>query len=233
VGREGCFSLTLKGQEVLLHPLGAMYLPESGTLLVADLHFEKGSAFACRTGQLLPPYDTGEILDRLEALLAIFEPQCFVSLGDSFHDGEAMRRMPQACIDRLNGLVSLVPEWVWITGNHDPLPQNVAGRVVEEMSLSPFLLRHDPVETTPLYQLCGHYHPKARVKIRGMRMAAPCFLVGQRHCLFPAFGAYTGGLDVSHEALQPYTASGFSLYLCTRQAVYGMSAENYKKYRVT
>ena len=42
---------------------GALYWPEEGVLLVADLHLEKGSSFA-RRGTLLPPYDTAATLAR-------------------------------------------------------------------------------------------------------------------------------------------------------------------------
>ena len=47
-------------------PSGGLYWPARRTLLVADLHFEKMAIFA-RRGQMLPPYDTGLTLARLEA----------------------------------------------------------------------------------------------------------------------------------------------------------------------
>ena len=49
----------------LLRPSGAMWLDAARALVVADLHFEKGSFFAAKTGQMLPPYDTCDTLDRL------------------------------------------------------------------------------------------------------------------------------------------------------------------------
>ena len=48
---------------------GALWWPERATLVVADLHLEKGSAYAAK-GQLLPPYDTDATLKRLEQTLA-------------------------------------------------------------------------------------------------------------------------------------------------------------------
>ena len=47
----------IAGFEVIVDPAGALWLPESRTLVVADLHLEKASAFA-RRGMFLPPYDT-------------------------------------------------------------------------------------------------------------------------------------------------------------------------------
>ena len=64
---------------------GAVYWPATGALIVADLHLEKASAYATR-GVALPPYDTAETLNRLEACLERFAPRLLVSLGDSFHD---------------------------------------------------------------------------------------------------------------------------------------------------
>ena len=43
---------------------GAVLWPERRLAVVADLHFEKGTAFAAR-GQLLPPYDTAATLDKV------------------------------------------------------------------------------------------------------------------------------------------------------------------------
>ena len=57
-----------------LDPSGAMYLAAEDALLVADLHLEKGSAFAKR-GQFLPPYDTRETLAALVDVVARFDPR--------------------------------------------------------------------------------------------------------------------------------------------------------------
>ena len=47
-------------------PAGALYWPDEKLLAVADLHLEKGSAFAAR-GVLLPPYDTAATLGAARA----------------------------------------------------------------------------------------------------------------------------------------------------------------------
>src|SRR5256885_15351265 len=72
--------------------LGALYWPEEGLLVVADLHLEKGSSFA-RRGQLLPPYDTAETLARLARLIAHYAPRAGIALGDNFHDGGGAGRL--------------------------------------------------------------------------------------------------------------------------------------------
>src|SRR6185503_11781040 len=52
---------TIAGVEVVIDPAGALWLQESRTLVIADLHLEKASAFA-RRGMFLPPYDSGATL---------------------------------------------------------------------------------------------------------------------------------------------------------------------------
>src|SRR5690348_8930929 len=71
---------------------GAIYWPEERTLVVADLHLEKGSSFAAR-GVLLPPYDTAATLQRLARLITFYAPRCVIALGDSFHDGDGPARL--------------------------------------------------------------------------------------------------------------------------------------------
>src|SRR5664279_1309896 len=63
---------------------GALFWRAESMLLVADLHLEKFSSYA-RTGQMLPPYDTGLTLKRLERDLEATKAERVVALGDSFH----------------------------------------------------------------------------------------------------------------------------------------------------
>ena len=69
--RKTCGSLSVRiaGEACVLRCSGAMWVPAYGALIVADLHLEKGSAFAVR-GQLLPPYDSRATSSRPEAASA-------------------------------------------------------------------------------------------------------------------------------------------------------------------
>ncbi len=51
-GRE--MPLALGRLELVLDLTGSVYLPDESTLLVADLHLEKGSSFAIRRAMMLP-----------------------------------------------------------------------------------------------------------------------------------------------------------------------------------
>lgn len=97
---------------------GALWWPAQNTLVVADLHLEKGSSLA-RSRQFLPPYDTAETLGRLGRIIAALHPARVVALGDSFHDGGGPARLDAAARAHLAALMA-GREWLWIAGNHDP-----------------------------------------------------------------------------------------------------------------
>jgi hypothetical protein len=77
-----------------------LFLPDSGALVVSDLHLEKGAAFA-RRGMMLPPYDTAATLKRLERGIIAYNPRMVISLGDSFHDRIGSHFLPDGYRDAL------------------------------------------------------------------------------------------------------------------------------------
>src|SRR5690606_40310464 len=84
--------ISICGRTFLAHQSGALFWPAERTLIVADLHFEKGSAYASR-GLMLPPYDTRQTLLRLAQVIDGLEAETVVALGDSFHDSGAAARI--------------------------------------------------------------------------------------------------------------------------------------------
>ena len=102
---------------------GAVYWPAAGTAHCGGFAFEKGSAYATR-GVALPPYDTAETLNRLEACLERFAPRLLVSLGDSFHDIGWQERMAAGDAARLVSLADRLKPfgcWAITTQHHRPV----------------------------------------------------------------------------------------------------------------
>ena len=153
-------------------------------------------------GTLLPPYATGETLDRLEAEIVAVEPRTVICLGDSFDDMSAARDLLPDIGGRLDRL-SAGRRWIWIAGNHDPGPLEMPGTHLAEFRQSGLTFRHiaDPASTPG--EISGHYHPKVRTSTRGLPVGRACFLADQHRLILPAFGTYTGGLDVSDRAFEP------------------------------
>ena len=107
----------IAGAGLLADSSGVIFWSTHATLLVADLHLEKGTASASR-GVLLPPYDTRETLNRLTQAIARYEPRRVVALGDSFHssrvaDGLDGSRRSQRCKGVANGYGSRATTIPW------------------------------------------------------------------------------------------------------------------------
>ncbi len=185
----------------VMRPLaaGALYWEDEDTLLVADLHLEKGAAFAA-LGMLLPPYDTRTTLQRLEKVINAVRPGRVVALGDSFHRSEGAARMAD---DDLALLTSLQKgrEWYWICGNHDPhLPASIGGTICTTLTICGITLRHEPSATVAEREIAGHLHPVARIARRGAVIRRRCFATDGNRLVMPGFGAYAGGLNVLDRA---------------------------------
>lgn len=174
---------------------GALYFPDLRLLAVSDLHLEKGSSFA-RHGQFLPPYDTGATLDRLAAVIADHRPETVLCLGDSFHDGGGAERMPRPYRDRLLAMMT-GREWIWVAGNHDPsAPADLPGTLADEIAIGRLLFRHEPMPGATAGEIAGHLHPGAVIVQRGRAVRRRCFATDGERLVMPAFGAFTGMLNV-------------------------------------
>ena len=187
------------GAAVTLRASGGLWIEAAQTLVVADLHLEKGSAYAAR-GQLLPPYDTAETLRRLTAEIAALSPRAVVLLGDTLHDGRAEGRIADTDTARLSGLARDTT-LIWVVGNHDADgPRRLPGQIAAELRLAGLTLRHEPQPGVQPGEVAGHLHPCARIAGRAGSVRRRCFLTDGARLILPAFGAYAGGLNVRDTA---------------------------------
>lgn len=210
--------LRVAGVPVAAQPCGALWLAHSGTLIVSDLHLEKGSSYA-RSGQLLPPYDTRATLTKLAATMARLKPKRVVSLGDSFHDLGGPQRMEAADRAALRALVEATA-WVWIEGNHDPeIPAALGGVARDELIADGLTLRHEPVIGASTGEVAGHLHPCAIVAGQGRAVRARCFATDGMRLVMPAYGAYTGGLNIRDAAFEAIFPNGALALMIGRERV--------------
>jgi uncharacterized protein len=216
--------ITVAGTTLVADPAGALYWPDEKLLAVADLHLEKGSAFATR-GVLLPPYDTTATLARLAKLIDCYRPALVVAVGDSFHDGGGPARMAEIARVAL-GTLQRGREWLWLAGNHDPdPPHGVGGRVAAELAIGSLTFRHQPSPQGADGEIAGHLHPSARVAQRGRGVARRCFAADARRIVMPAFGAYAGGLNIRDRAFVGlFGALSFTAHLLGQGRLYAIPA---------
>ena len=209
----------LDGEALIADLSGALYWPAERTLIVADLHFEKGSSFA-RRGELLPPYDSRATLGTIQTVIRRYQTERVICLGDSFHDGDGPLRLPRADTDTLKSLAAAF-EWIWIAGNHDPTPPaHLGGRVLHEHRIRALTFRHQATPGSAHGEISGHFHPRAAIDVRGRRVRGRCFVTDGTRLILPALGAYTGGLDVHDPAIASLMRDPFRVLLAGRSKLY-------------
>lgn len=203
---------------------GALYWADEGLLAVADLHFEKGSAFALH-GMLLPPYDTASTLERLAWVIAYYDPRTVVALGDNFHDGDGATRLRPEDRAALHSLQK-DRDWIWITGNHDPQPViGVGGEFAESVDCGNIHFRHEPSADGGTNEVAGHLHPSARIRQRGRTLTRRCFAAGDQRLILPAFGAYAGGLNIRNSAFtRVFGGPAFTVHLIGDRSIFSLPA---------
>lgn len=222
--KSSFIDIRFHGELCRLYADASLFLPDEQTLILSDLHLQKG--FAQSKGAPLPGYDTQDTLNRAEQAIRRNRPVRTILLGDSFHTSEAAYSLPAAQREHIARLGELT-ELIWITGNHDPdLPADLPGRALPQINALSVLCSHLPAfsasEEHKLIspQIIGHYHPKAKLKLKARHLTSKCFIFDSQLLIMPAFGSFTGGLNViSHDIqrlLGPQQKAGF----CFQDSIY-------------
>ena len=235
--------INFMGEQLYCDHGGALFWLRKNCLIVSDLHLEKGAAMAAR-GTLVPPYDTGDTLDRLEKSVAFWKPETIISLGDSFHRHDSANKLPTCYRARLENIVNNC-RWIWIAGNHDPhAPTHMGGINLDEFNLGPINFRHQQrrllsrsamagADETNIQgdlfeihtgEISGHLHPAAIIHRQGKRLRRRCFAADHQRLIMPAFGAYTGGLNVKSQPFHGlFDTPNLCVWMLGRERVYKIS----------
>lgn len=213
--------VTFGGERLWLDPAAALYLPDYKTLIVSDLHLEKGS-FLSQTGAPVPLYDTLDTLLQLNVLLEHYQPEKVVLLGDSFHDHKALQRLPEMERQILVAMVGTVKTWWWVAGNHDAeLDLDLPGTVCDFLQIGQLSFSHEPVACTGSL-VVGHFHPKTVSRIGGHKVKGKVFMLNDMLMILPAFGSYTGGLLTSDPVFAQYFKMPPVQYLILKEKIWKM-----------
>jgi uncharacterized protein len=189
-------SLSLAGEQVYLLSERALYWPNTSTLVVADLHWGKPSTFGAVGVPKLG--STSDDLARLDSAVQRTEARRMVVLGDLFHAKAG--RIPSHTLAELRRWRSLSGrfEVLLVRSNHDrhagDPPNDLRINCINSPAfVPPFIFRHEPVDSADGYGMAGHVHPGITLVGRGLqRETLPCFLIGNRGAVIPAFGSFTG-----------------------------------------
>lgn len=181
-----------------LLPEGAVYLADSGTLVLADLHLGKSAAFRTK-GLPVPEGDTARDLARIRALAEKHGAARIVIAGDLFHAPAGITPELEAELDDFLNTIRI--PLTLVLGNHDEklrvLPPGLESAKGLDLG-SNLRVIHDPAEAHgKSLHLCGHLHPVVKIpdgKRTSLRF--PCFFNHANQLVLPAFGSFTGGAIV-------------------------------------
>jgi uncharacterized protein len=183
-----------------LLPERAVWARDAKTLFVADLHLGKAATFRA-LGAPAPTGVSEETLRLLAELIETIHPEHVVALGDFTHARAAMTP------GLLKSLCAWRTRWsplafTIVLGNHDrgagPLYLDCGFACTDAPAvIGGIECRHHPITPDnaagPL-ALAGHLHPVVRLNgPGGDSLRAPCFVVGERQIVVPAFGEFVGG----------------------------------------
>lgn len=198
---------------IILDARRAVWLEETGTLAVADLHL--GYAWAHRhSGQLMPVSAREDTLSRLAELVADYKPRELALLGDIVHRAVPVAALTEELLE-LETKFGSQAELCWIVGNHDKQlssllrDSGVSADLLREHRAGAHLLVHGDappeeaasgMETTRASGgriLLGHEHPAISLS-DGVTttLKCPCFLVQSDIIILPAFSPWAAGSDV-------------------------------------
>lgn len=188
-------AIHIAGEELLLCPEKAIFWPRHQLLLVSDAHLGKVAHFR-KNGMAIPAQaalSNFELLKNLCARLPIFQ---IIFLGDLFHSVENIDLELFAQWHRAHSHIALK----LVVGNHDiiqrqKLEQSGLEIVGHIHSMSPFVLSHKPLDTSPSghYNLCGHIHPGIKMRLKSINyVKLPVFYFSHKVGILPAFGEFTG-----------------------------------------
>lgn len=203
--------ITLAGEQLWLRPDRTVHWPAANLLLVADLHWGKTETFQ-RFGLGVPNGVLTDDLARLTAAVQATGARQVWVLGDLVHG--ALGITPAVVAEVAAFLATTRAELRLVMGNHDrhlaALPAAWAIPVCAQAQVGPFVLQHEPEPCAEGYVWAGHLHPAVRIRGRGRRegVRLPCFAVGERVGVLPAFSAFTGGAAVRDPTARCYAIAG-------------------------
>jgi metallophosphoesterase superfamily enzyme len=201
------------------HASGALWLAETRTALVADLHLGFGWALR-RRGQLGPVEDDASRV-KLMSLVEELRPETIVFLGDLVHAPRPAAPERDAVMSTIRGLDARL---VVVLGNHD----RRFVRDYPELQVECCDVWHGPGIVavhgdrelpSAEHVVCGHLHPALSVfDDAGSGRKLPAFVAGKSVTLLPAFSPFASGFDI--RAGLPFEIAGARVVVASgRRAV--------------
>lgn len=192
-------NISILNQTLVLLPDKVALLPD-GTLVVADLHLGKATAFQAK-GLAIPEGDSDADLRRLGIVCEQVAARRILINGDLFHSPAGLTAEIEQLLE--TWLFTLPIPVQLIVGNHDRKLRRLPAALnpVPSAEAAGFHIVHDPADAPPgVPSIAGHWHPVARIadgKRTSLRL--PCFLLRGSTLVLPSFGTFTGGAIIDRQ----------------------------------
>ena len=186
--------IILHNNNFRLLPEKALYKPDEGLLIIADVHLGKASHFRNSGIPLSANSQMGDFVN-LEILFRKIEPRKVYFLGDLFHSNinrdwhyfsELIAKFPQI-------------QFTLIKGNHDLINPNlfleIGIPVIDQIETDTLVYSHEPMEGADpnKINIAGHIHPGFVLSGVGRQyIKLACYYRSNNLFLLPAFGMLTG-----------------------------------------
>ena len=217
--------INFNNHEFKINNDGILFWLEKKIAIVSDLHLEKGSSFAS-LGQFIPPFDSEETLKKLINFFKTHEVQTIILLGDTFHDRGALNRMSSKVKSIFDSLVENY-EIIFVLGNHENKMKSAFIKFYERYIVDDIHFLHEAV-LEKKYQISGHFHPVASLKINSKKITEKCLIHSENHIIMPAFGEFTGGLNINNPVFKPFLNRNYYIYFLTKKSVYKFASDDIK-----
>lgn len=179
-----------------------LFHPDSGSLILSDLHIGKAEHFRKNHFHIPGRVEAGEIL-RLYNIFNYYNPQNLYLLGDIFHSDL------NPAWNNFSELIHSIPigRKLLVKGNHDILnPElytNAGLEITHRFEFnSRITLVHDANDCGDQHiSISGHLHPGCFLQGKGKQsVILPCFYIGEKGLVLPAFGKLTGLKSLKRES---------------------------------
>ena len=209
-------------QNFSIFPNGELYWQNKKTLIISDLHFEKGSFFS-ETRQFIPPFDTIETLKQLSKFIDDHPVEMIIFLGDLVHDKFAFQRMALEAKELFFEILKNI-NCTLTVGNHDDTSflKDIGLNLTENIIIDDICFSHHPT-IDKKFSVFGHYHPKVRLKINSRGIWTSCFIANKEKLLMPSYGYFTGGLSIKSLEIQRLFEPEYEIYPLTKEKVYKLA----------
>lgn len=180
----------------------ALYLKESETVVIADLHLGYEGALH-EEGVSIPRFQKGIMMDRMERIVERYEPKRLIINGDFKHEfSKNLSQEWDDANDVLNYLTGEVDVEL-IRGNHDNYLLTILAKkdlgMLETTESQGMTIAHghkDIIWEGTL--IIGHEHPSLLLRDEiGASIKRPCFLISGRTIVLPAFSPLATGTNVA------------------------------------